>query len=211
MIEPAIDLVSVCYLLVIIIGIYHIKEEKGESTKAYIYCCWVCFAGLIIDVMSFIIPGWVQNGYILGAANYLSLVWHDILLAAYCFYLVSLIKEKTGIFRRRMLWILWGLCALDFVFLTLWTLTGHMFAVENEQFILDPWSHNVSAIPTVILLVYIYYLFSNSKVLRFRDLLSLSTYFILQELVAVLWFFEITVISGYAGFALSLTVIFVMI
>ncbi len=205
MIEATIDLVSACYMFIIIIGIYYFIDRNVESTKAYIYCCWICFTGLIIDAISYI--EWVHNDFFIGLVNFLSFVWLDILLAAYCYYLIVFIKERTGRFSGRMLWTLWGLCVLDFIFLTFAMLTGRLFVLENKQVIMGPWSDYAFAIPAVIMIVCIYYLFRNSKGLSFRNLIALSIY----GLVAVLWFLDITIISGYVGFALCLTVIFVII
>ncbi len=214
MIEPVIELVSACYLIVIIIGISLLKDERSASTKAYIYCCWACLAGLIIDAVLYVPVEptvWLQSDLILTLVAYLSYVLIDVLLAAYSYYQVTLIKEQTGRFSRRMPWVMWGLCALDAAFLTVGTITGRLFAVVNQQPIIGPWMEHASKIPTVIMIVVVYYLLKNSKVISFRNLVVLSVYFILQMLVAVLWLFNITVISGYAAFALSLSVIFVMI
>ncbi len=205
------DIISAIYLLIIIIGVYHIKDESPAITRAYKICIWVCFTGLIVDAGGYLIIPWIRPGFVFGVIEFLPYFWFDIMILSYNMYLVTLVKTRNGQVSGNYQWMVLAACAIDLVFLTGAAATGRLFTIRTGEILYGPLENYVSVMPTVCLVIGIAFLLRNSRVLGFRDLIILSLYFLLQGFIAVLWLFDITIISGYVGFSMAMTIIFVLI
>ncbi|MCR5090436.1 MAG: GGDEF domain-containing protein [Oscillospiraceae bacterium] len=205
------DIVSAAYLLVIIIGIYHIRSEENTNTRAYKSCVWICFSALVIDAAAFVLRGPGKADLPVWISNYFAYVLFDYLTAAYGIYMFSYIRARKKSSSAVFLWIILIICLLDIIFYTVGVPLGKIFSVENGMLITGPWETYITVAPALSLIVFIAWLLINIRVLGTADLIILSTFNIMQLVTSVIWLLHPNLVSSYIGYALALSVIFVMI
>ncbi len=211
LISNTANIISAIYLLIILVGIYHVTGESTENTRAYKYCAWVCFAGLVFDSLSYSIPACSSNSFLIGVVTYVSFTLFDFLMFGYGLYLTSYIKEKRGKISGVFLSLITLMCVLDFAYTLVGVISGKLFMVADGTVVLGPWYEYTSLIPTLCLCVCTVYVLKNVKYYGRTDAIILGSLTILQLPVALLWFFRVFYISGYVAYAMALTIIFVMI
>ncbi len=211
LVETTADILSAVYILIMLIGIYHVTDKADESTKWYKYCCWTCFAGLLIDSMAYRIQDFTSVVLLITLVNYLSYVLFDLLMWEYSVYLSVYIGDKGGKYGRIFRRISLLLCLADAVYLTVGTVLELLFKVEAGAVVNGPWIRYVSYLPTLCLLACAVFTLSNVKRIQYTDTVILLTFAALHAVIDLLWFFNLVYISGYVGHAVSLTIIFVLI
>lgn len=207
----AADITAAFFLLVPIFAMRFTVKKSTKKTKAYELCLWVCFIGLIFNALSYILSGNISSNFIVGAVNYLAFIFIDILMASYALYFYYMVKEGIENYSKRYLIIVVVLCIIDFVFLTVGTIIGKLFTVENGVYIGGIlWDYS-PIIPSICLTIVLISLLVNFKKLGKVYGLALISYILLTILCAILQLINVNIELGYVGSAISLLIMYVML
>ncbi len=205
------DIVSALFLAIILPGLYRVTPDVAEKTKYYRYCIWICLLGSLAKAFSYVIDGNGGNNFFVTLSYYYALIFIDLLIACFSFYLYSLIKEKEKNHSKKFLYFICGLSALDFLGRTIGSLTGKLFRVYKGNAIEGPWIQQIVVIPLVCVICISILLICKAKKIGYKNAMILGSYIILPTISAVVQVFKPEYAFGYASSSLALATIYVMI
>lgn len=207
----AANLIVALFIIIIIIGLYQVPREASASTRKFRICMWICFAGLIVEVLAYVLDGHAELRVLLQVLNFLGYALIDLLVIFYGFYLHSLVSEGGRSLTRKFPYLITALCLIEIVFLAVGTIMGRVFTIENGHFVRGPWNALASTMSAVC-----FFIMLILYVIRFRDFRIRSRLFVI---LIVLFPLAATIILhanpdirfNFAGTAISMNVVYVII
>lgn len=103
------------------------------------------------------------------------------------------------------------LCAMDGSFLTVGTLTGKLFLVENGVYTVSPWSDFCTLLPSVCFLANLAMVIRKASVLGKEQSRVMMIYFVMPGIAAVLLIINADLAFSYVGLALGMALFFVLV
>lgn len=207
----ALDMISAIYLLIILIGIQHIKGEKTAQTKTYIFCVWICFISLVVDSLFILSYGRIKNDFVITLIYSVPNILVDFLNIGFAFYIVTLFRERKLKYAGLYLRISLFLYISEIVFMTVGTLTRKIFFFENGRGFTGSWANYAFILSAVSVFLFVAFMAVNIKALGIRNVLTLAIYVVMPAITGALWLLGVKWISSYIGYAMALMIIFVMI
>ena len=205
------NLVASLFVISIIIGLYMIPKEALKSTRPFRLCMWTCFAGLIAEMIAFILDGHKGMETANWVFNYLSYVLMDLMMAFYAFYFYVVISQSDEKFPKAYAYTLSALYALDACFSTIGAITGHLFTIENGWYTVGPWNDYAIIVGGINFLVAAVVLFWKKEAFGIKSYWVASLYLMIPMASFAVLVLNIAVRYGYAGASISLTVIYVIV
>ena len=207
----AANITSFLYMIIIAIGLMQVPKTTSRSTRFFSYCVWLAIIGLIAEAVLCVFEGKSEYSILLLILNYLATVTLDLIVIVYSFYLNDLISESRKNFKRVVSYIITILCIIDFILNTAGIITGKLIDIIDGYTVAGPLDRFFGLIPAVcfLLMVILY-------IVRFKDFRIKSPVFVvlivLVPAVATVFLkLSSSVRYGYAGTALSLAVVYVVI
>ncbi|MBO4902729.1 MAG: GGDEF domain-containing protein [Lachnospiraceae bacterium] len=205
------NLIAALFIIIIIIGLYQVPKEASASTRKFRYCMWICFAGLIVEILAYVLDGHAELSALLTVLNFLGYALIDVLVIIYGFYLHSLVTEGGKKLTRNFPYLIMTLCLIGIVFLVAGTVTGTVFTIENGRFVagnLNGYAGLMSSVSFFIMLLL--------YVVRFRDFRIQSRLFVVLIVVFpvvanIVLLFDPQVRFNFTGTAVSMNVVYVII
>ncbi len=207
----AANITSVFYILIIAVGLLQGPKSALRSSRFFGGCIWLSIGGLIAETGICFFEGKPEYSILLLILNYLATAILDVIVIVYSFYLNDLISESRKNFKKIISYIVTILCIIDFVFNTVGIITGKLIDIIDGYVVPGPLDRFFGLIPALcfLLMVILY-------IVRFKDFRIKSPVFIvlivLVPAVATVFLkLSSSVRYGYAGTALSLAVVYVVI
>ena len=205
------DLTAAVFLGIILVGYLHESKEMAEKTRYYRYSLWVCFSGLLIDAASYLIEGVFENNFPAGLINYLAFVVIDILVICFTGYIKSRLLEKNPDCKTRVPDLIVVLCVIDALIVTFGAMTGKLFTIEKGVYNDGPWNEFIVVIPMICFVMLEILILRQVKSLGVRETVVISLYILMPGVAGVLQVLNNAFEFGYAGSAIGLVFIYVMI
>ncbi len=205
------NLISALFLLIILFGLYISIKKRNEKTKYFIWCLWICLFGLIFDGLSYLLDGFFEKNFLLYFVDFFSYITIDVLVACYSIYFCSFIKENDDKFSNKYSYYVFSLCILDFIFLTIGSINGNLFKVENGSTIEGPWGRFIFVMPLIVIISTIVVIIKEIKKINRANLIAFGSYIMFFIVSLLLQLMNEEFELGYVGAALSMVVIYVMI
>ncbi|MCR4617049.1 MAG: diguanylate cyclase [Lachnospiraceae bacterium] len=205
------DFISAIFLAIIFIGMYQAQIKKNGSNKYFIMCLWICICGLICDACGYLLEGFVKHEFLCGVFVYLAFSLADALIFGYSLYLTSLIRSREQTFKKHFVYYIGALCLIDFVLITIGSINGHLFSIENGIVSYGPMNEFIYIIPGICIVSLLVLLIAKRKVLGGKDTFSLVVYLIVPVIPIVLMVINSDWAFTYEGSAMGLAFVFVMI
>ncbi|MBP3753637.1 MAG: GGDEF domain-containing protein [Lachnospiraceae bacterium] len=146
-----INLMSLLYVVVMIVGCFQVPEEAKTKTRHFIICLWVTLIGLALETAADLLEGQTDKTGLLMACNFFPLWILDILTYYYSLYIRDLIADKTNKYKK-FTSILMGMSVADFIFVAVIFFSGHLFTIENGYFAAGSLMQLRMILPGIILL-----------------------------------------------------------
>ena len=210
-IAATIDFVSALFIVVIIFGIHITIKEPTKKTRYFSHCLYICLFALIMDAVAYLLEIQPTNNVILWIFNYFAFVSIDCVLVCYFLYLDSMVSEKECIFKKWFKYAMIILCGLDFLMLTIGSITGWLFRVEDGILILGPQSDFIAVVPLIWIISILIVMFMRIKKIGVFVVLTLASYLFISLIAVALQFIFPSLSFGYVSAALSLVVIYVLL
>jgi len=146
-----LNLMSLLYVVVMIVGCFQVPEEAKTKTRHFIICLWVTLIGLALDTAAAMLEGQTDKTGLLMACNFFPLWILDILTYYYSLYIRDLIADKTNKYKK-FTSVLMGMSVVDFILVAVIFFSGHLFTIENGYFVEGSLMQLRMIIPGIILL-----------------------------------------------------------
>lgn len=124
-----------------------------------------------------------------------------------CARISAVEKNFNKTYRR----IVFSICACDVVFLTIGTLTGKLFTVENGAYTIGPWSGFCTFLPSVCFLANLAVVIRKAGELGKEQSRVMMIYFIMPGISAILLINNGDWAFSYVGLALGMALFFVLV
>ena len=207
----AADITAALFILVPIFSMYITAVKPTNKNRAFKLCLWVCFFGLVFNALSYILSGRITSDIIVGTCNYIAFVLVDALVVAYSIYFYFMVNERGGKLPIMFLYIISTLCIIDFIFLTIGTIIGKLFYINNGVYVGGPWWDLSPIVPSICLGLILITLFINFKRIGKVYGIALISYVLLVTITAILQLIDVNIELSYVGSAFALLIIYVMI
>ena len=210
-IAATIDFVSALFIVVIIFGMHITIKESTKKTRYFSYCLYICLFALIVDAVAYLLESQPVNNVVLWIFNYFAFVSIDCILVCYFLYLDSMVSEKECIFKKWFKYAMICLCGIDFIMLTIGSITGWLFKVRDGVLILGPLSDFIAVIPLIWIISILIVMFIRIKKIGCFVVLTLASYLFISFIAVALQFIFPALSFGYVSAAISLVVIYVLL
>lgn len=155
-----LNLVSLLYVLVMIVGCFQAPDEAKTITRHFRYCLWVALIGLVLEIAAALFDGEPARAGAVLVCNLISILILDFLTYFYSLYIRDLISGKKEK-HKSFISFLMGLSIFDFVLVTGAFISGHLFTVENGAFVAGPLMQYRCVVPGIILgSLFVFFLFN---------------------------------------------------
>ncbi|MCR5234194.1 MAG: GGDEF domain-containing protein [Lachnospiraceae bacterium] len=205
------DFMSAIFLVIILVGMYQAPIKKQGSNKYFILCLWICICGLVCDAFGYLFESIEKYEFICEVFIFLAFSLTEALTFGYSLYLTTLIKSREQSFGNRFVFYIGGLCLADFILITIGSISGHLFSVENGKVIYGPIYDYVYIISLICVISIFVFLLMKRKVLGTKDTVSLLAYIIAPVISVMLIAINDEWAFSYEGSAIGLMLVFVMI
>ncbi len=200
------------FLIVIIVGLYHVSELAVINTRFFRYCLWLCLLGLICEALSFLLEGKEEYASYLTLVTFLGYFFLPVLIIFYSLYTYQLLKEKRERKYYRFPIYILVFCLIQIVLVIIGTLTGKFFFVKEGILVFGPWNKVMMLIPALC------YLFLIVPVLKVYKLYGISSILVLLMLfifpgssILIVSFSDTPIRHFYSATALTFEVVYVML
>lgn len=166
---------------------------------------------MIVDALSYLLDGRADLAVLVGLVNYLSFFLMDLVILFITTDLCARIASVEKSFNRRYRNTVFLLCAADVVFLSVGTLTGKLFTVENGVYTIGPWNGFCTVLPSVCFLANLAIVIRKAGVLGKEQARVMMIYFIMPGLAAILLIINGDWAFSYVGLALGMALFFVLV
>ncbi|MBO4910869.1 MAG: GGDEF domain-containing protein [Lachnospiraceae bacterium] len=146
-----LNLMSLLYVVVMIVGCFQVPEEAKTKTRHFIICLWVTLIGLALETAADLLEGEADKTGLLMACNFIPLWILDILTYYYSLYIRDLIADKTNRYKK-FTSVLMGMSVVDFILVAVIFFSGHLFTIENGYFVEGRLMQLRMILPGIILL-----------------------------------------------------------
>ena len=197
------NLISALFLLIILFGLYISIKKRNEKTKYFIWCLWICLFGLIFDGLSYLLDGFFEKNFLLYFVDFFSYITIDVLVACYSIYFCSFIKENDDKFSNKYSYYVFSLCILDFIFLTIGSINGNLFKVENGSTIEGPWGRFIFVMPLIVIISTIVVIIKEIKKINRANLIAFGSYIMFFIVSLLLQLMNEEFELGYVGASIS--------
>ncbi len=205
------DIVTAIFLVIIVAGYLYENKTNVEKTKYYRYSLWICLAGLVFDASSYIFEGKIESDFIMSAINYFAFIMIDFLITSFAFFIRTRITEKDKDYKSNVpVWIT-VICICDMVFISIGTISGKLFEIENGIYTDGPWSDYIVVGPGIAFLGIAVWIFSKVRSLGVKEVMVMLMYLIMPGVSAILRAVNDEIELGYVGSAMGLMLIYVII
>lgn len=207
----AADIVAALFLAIVFVGYDSGTREIPDRSKHYHACLLSCIAGLMVDALSYLIDGRAELGILVGLVNYLSFLMMDVVIVFITIDLCARISAAEKDFNQTYRRIILLICAFDVVLMTVGTLTGKLFTVENGVYTLGPWNDFCTVLPSVCFLANLAMVVRKAGVLGKEQARVMMIYFIMPGLAAIVLIINGDWAFSYVGLALGMALFFVLV
>ena len=207
----AADIVAALFLAIVYVGYDSGTREMPDQSKHYHACLLSCLAGLMVDALSYILDGKAGIGILFSLVDYLSFFMMDVVIIFITKDLCARISAVEKTFHHTYSRLIHLLCAFDVVFLTVGTLTGKLFLVENGVYTVGPWSDFCTILPSVCFLANLAIVVRKASVLGREQARVMMIYFVMPGLAAILLIINADLAFSYVGLALGMALFFVLV
>ena len=145
-----LNLMSLLYVVVMIVGCFQVPEEAKTKTRHFIICLWVTLIGLALETAAAMLEGQTDKTGLLMACNFFPLWILDILTYYYSLYIRDLVADKTNKYKK-FTSVLMGMSVVDFILVAVIFFSGHLFTIENGYFVEGSLMQLRMIIPGIIL------------------------------------------------------------
>ena len=163
-----LNLMSLLYVVVMIVGCFQVPEEAKTKTRHFIICLWVTLIGLALETAAAMLEGQTDKTGLLMACNFFPLWILDILTYYYSLYIRDLIADKTNKYKK-FTSVLMGMSVVDFILVAVIFFSGHLFTIENGHFIEGSFMKLRMLIPGVILMSLFVFFFIHYKLIGIKS------------------------------------------
>lgn len=144
------EVISIFYLLSLFISML-LRKEKHHTTTAFILCLGVAVIGVEMDLLSYVLEHTSADPFWLTVVNMFSFFGYDFELMAFAIYVWEIVAEKETVSRSFVRFIRIA-CLTDILFVTVGTVTGKLFCIEDGNFVTGPW-YNLGGVMGFVILV----------------------------------------------------------
>lgn len=207
----AADIVAALFLAIVFVGYDSGTREIPDRSRHYHSCLLSCLAGLTVDALSYLIDGRAELSLLVGLVDYLSFLMMDVVIVFItidlCARILAVKKDFNPNYRTSILLV----CAFDVVLLTIGTLTGKLFTVENGVYTVGAWNDFCTFLPSVCFLANLTIVVKNAGVLGKEQARVMMIYFIMPGIAAILLIIDGDLAFSYVGLALGMALFFVLV
>lgn len=207
----AANLIAALFIVVIAIGLYQVPKKALKPTRRFRYCMWMTFAGLMIEIVTCVLEGRSEWNLLLCGSNYLASILTDCIVITYSFYLYDLISESSKTFTKRFAYAVSALCLLDICILTVLTLSGKLFHIQNGYFEAGSCYSYMGVIPGICFIAMIFLYILEFKNFRIQNKLFVVLIVLVPALGSIILTMDKNIRYGYMVSAISMNVIYVII
>lgn len=204
------DVMAIIAMIILLYALLFENSEKDKKTKYFALCSFCTLLSLAMDIPAWLFENRVGYDALLYVVNVLALVFSLGTVAFISFYEIEIIGRKEHISDIHAK-IIVGVCAGAAIAISLGSITGKTFSVENGVFTYGPW-YPIAAIVSLVMLVYMEIIaFVKSKYLGLHDTLAFASYMVLPFISVVIEILHPEVSLALAATALSSLLLYVML
>ena len=144
------EVISIFYLLCLFLNMI-LRKEKHRTATAFILCLGVAVIGVEMDLLSYVLESTSVDPFWLTVVNMCSFFGYDFELMAFAVYVWTIVAEKEPVSQSFVRFIRIA-CLIDILFVTVGTVTGKLFRIEDGNFVTGPW-YNLGGVMGFVILV----------------------------------------------------------
>ena len=205
--------ISILFLIVILFSLYLVPKAIFKLTREFRCCMWICIGGLVTEILAYFFSG--KSVAALYITNYLGFFLINLLVIFYGFFFVKVIcdyeNDFMGKWGKKILIINSVLCGANVIFTTIGTINGQLFRIENVSYVEGPWDTYALILPGICFLIFFVLYFFKYKAFRLSNPFLIFLFLLVPAGAGVFMYWDPEIRHGFAGAALSLNVIYVLV
>ena len=180
----SMEIVSLIVLLVVLYGHLFETEMRHPKDRAYLHCIILALFGICADIPAWLLDGKTGIDSFLYIINLLSLVFGDLIAAAFAAYLYYIISNRIEI-SRMPFYIISNINVASVATMIIGCCFGKVFTILNGQIIYLSMYPLTTIVGAVSLLFFVLIILKNAKVLGIHDTCVLLTYVLIPAIALV--------------------------
>jgi len=206
-----VTFISAIFILIIILGLYsNVDKQVSPSVSYFRLCAWMCFAGLVLDGLFYVVNEIDSLDRLGPVLTYFSYVMTDGMLVAFAFYFQSIAeigRKRPG----RLLKTTIVFVCLDFISFTIGSVTGKFFYYDNGETVLGPFYYFIVVFPSICVTLLFIYILMHRRTLGRLYTIALSSFFVFTITSGILLIYFPFLNTSYVATALTMMVSYVFI
>ena len=203
----ATEALSILYLVILFFSMLQ-KEEKHRTSTVFTICLGVAIIGVVTDLLSYVLE-FVGAGTLgLSVVNMISFFGYDFELMTFAIYVWAIVAEKEPISKSFVRFICVA-CFTDVLFITVGTVTGYLFHIENGNFTTGPWYNLGGVMGFIILASLLVFAIKKRKTVGNKPMIFVVIFFVITYVSMFVTLF--TGVDSYVYVCMSFVMLLVYI